>query len=319
MAQGAPSRVFNWMVSPLTGVVLHDHNCGMKCYRREVLEEVGLYGELHRFVPVLAAARGFRVGELVIQHRPREFGHSKYGVTRFVKGFLDLLTVKFLTGFGQRPHHLLGTVGLVSFFLGLVFLLYLAGGWIASRLIPSVEDVVLHERPALYYSLALFFLGGQLMSIGFVSELITAYHGRELNTYSIAEQIGQGEPPSPVDPSSDGTAPRRGIHDDSGIEPGGGTAPMGRLLDLDRAGGGQYDGPHPGGQFGRSDCASRSTSSGVAASSGSSNGPFLVPTIGVAGPPCVPWSNTIPMRSTQSSRNRTGTRSTWSSTPTVAT
>ena len=97
-----PSRAFNWMVSKLTGVKLHDHNCGMKCYRRQVFREVRLYGELHRFVPVLAAARGFRTGEIVIRHRPRKFGHSKYGAMRIVKGFLDLLTVKFLTGFGQH-------------------------------------------------------------------------------------------------------------------------------------------------------------------------------------------------------------------------
>ena len=113
-----PSRVFNGMVSWLTGVRLHDHNCGMKCYRAEVFREVRLYGELHRFIPVLAAARGFRVGEIEINHRPRRFGHSKYGVRRFVKGFLDLLTVKFLTGFGQRPQHLLGSIGLFSFLLG---------------------------------------------------------------------------------------------------------------------------------------------------------------------------------------------------------
>ena len=113
-----PSRVFNGMVSGLTGVKLHDHNCGMKCYRREVLGEVRLYGELHRFVPVLAAGRGYRVGEIVINHRARKFGQSKYGIARFVKGFLDLLTVKFLTGYGQRPQHLLGTVGLSCFVLG---------------------------------------------------------------------------------------------------------------------------------------------------------------------------------------------------------
>ena len=113
-----PRRVFNGMVSWLTGVKLHDHNCGMKCYRARGLREVRLYGELHRFVPVLAAARGFRVGEIAIDHRPRRFGRSKYGAGRFVKGFLDLLTVKFLTGFGQRPQHLLGTVGLASFVLG---------------------------------------------------------------------------------------------------------------------------------------------------------------------------------------------------------
>ena len=110
-----PSRVFNRMVSWTTGTWLHDHNCGMKAYRSEVFKEVRLYGEMHRFIPVLAAARGFTVGEIEINHRPRQFGHSKYGVRRFLKGFLDLLTVKFLTGFGQRPQHVLGSVGLLSF------------------------------------------------------------------------------------------------------------------------------------------------------------------------------------------------------------
>jgi dolichol-phosphate mannosyltransferase len=199
-----PSRIFNWLVSWLTGVALHDHNCGMKCYRREALDEIDLYGERHRFIPVLTAARGFRVGERVIQHRPREFGQSKYGVTRFVKGFLDLLTVKFLTGFGHRPLHLIGSVGLISFFVGLVFLLYLAGSWLASTLMG--HDPNLHQRPALYYSLALFLMGGQLMSIGFVSELITSYYGRELDTYSIAEQTGRSGPASVVDRPDDGTA-----------------------------------------------------------------------------------------------------------------
>jgi dolichol-phosphate mannosyltransferase len=114
-----PSRVFNGMVSWLTGVKLHDHNCGMKAYNGAVLREVRLYGEFHRFVPVLAAARGFRVGELVIQHRPRKFGHSKYGFKRFLRGFLDLLTVKFLTTYGRRPMHLFGGWAL---FAGVVML-----------------------------------------------------------------------------------------------------------------------------------------------------------------------------------------------------
>jgi glycosyltransferase involved in cell wall biosynthesis len=103
-----PSRVFNGMVSRLTGVKLHDHNCGMKAYESAVLREVRLYGEMHRFIPVLAAARGFRVGELVIHHRPRQFGRSKYGWRRFLRGFLDLLTVKYLTTYGRRPMHLYG-------------------------------------------------------------------------------------------------------------------------------------------------------------------------------------------------------------------
>ncbi len=191
-----PSRVFNWMVSKLTGVKLHDHNCGMKCYRREIFDEVRLYGELHRFVPVLAAARGYRVGEVVIKHRPREFGQSKYGMTRFVKGFLDLLTVKFLTGFGQRPQHVLGTLGLTSFFLGVFGLTYLATIWTISRLVPGMEVVNLHERPAVLYSVALLLLGGQLMSIGFLGELFIAYHDPDVKAYSISErtECSAGDP-----------------------------------------------------------------------------------------------------------------------------
>ena len=185
-----PSRVFNWMVSLLTGVQLHDHNCGMKCYRSEIFDEVRLYGELHRFVPVLAAARGYRVSERVIQHRPRQFGQSKYGVTRFLKGFLDLLTVKFLTGFGQRPQHILGTAGLASFLLGALGLTSLAFYWLVSRLCPGLDPIHLHERPAVIYSVGMLLLGGQLMSIGFIGELIIANHQPDVDNYSIAEQTG---------------------------------------------------------------------------------------------------------------------------------
>ncbi|MHB8900047.1 MAG: glycosyltransferase family 2 protein [Thermoguttaceae bacterium] len=184
-----PSRVFNWMVSKLTGVELHDHNCGMKCYRRQIFDEVTLYGELHRFVPVLAAARGYRVGERVVQHRPREYGRSKYGVTRIVKGFLDLLTVKFLTGFGQRPQHLLGTIGLISFLLGGFGMLYLALYWIARWTWPEWGLLPLHQRPAVIYSVGLLLLGAQFMTVGFLGELTIAYHQRGERNYSIAETI----------------------------------------------------------------------------------------------------------------------------------
>jgi len=180
-----PSRIFNWMVSRLTGVRLHDHNCGMKCYRREVFAEVRLYGELHRFVPVLAAARGFRVGELEITHRPRRFGRSKYGVRRIVKGFLDLLTVKFLTNFTHRPQHMLGTVGLASFFIGALGLTYLAICWFATRWIPGLTPIDLQNRPVVLYLLGLLLFGGQLLSIGILGELITAYHEYRIPSYSI--------------------------------------------------------------------------------------------------------------------------------------
>jgi len=192
-----PSRVFNGMVSWLTGVPLHDHNCGMKCYRAEVFHEVRLYGELHRFIPVLAAARGFRVGEIAINHRPRKFGHSKYGVRRFVKGFLDLLTVKFLTGFRRRPQHLLGTLGLLSFLAGTVGLLYLAVTWLIRVWYPE-SFPPLHERPALIYALAALLLGAQMMSMGLLAEMITAYQASDQDNYSIAERTP--EPPGPTDP-----------------------------------------------------------------------------------------------------------------------
>lgn len=183
-----PSRVFNRLVSSLTGCALHDHNCGFKVYRREVLDEVDLYGELHRFVPVLAHARGFRVGEIEVNHRARRFGASKYGVSRFMKGLLDLLTVRFLTRFGQRPLHVLGGVGLTMLTVGVVGLVTLAGLWVAG-------DRPIGNRPLLAYSVAFLTVGTQLVSLGILAELVTSYNLRTTETYSVAETIGPAESP----------------------------------------------------------------------------------------------------------------------------
>jgi dolichol-phosphate mannosyltransferase len=188
-----PSRVFNWLVGVMTGVHLHDHNCGFKAYRREVCQEIHLYGELHRFVPVLAAARGWRVGEIVVHHRPRQFGRSKYGVSRIVKGFLDLLTVSFLTDFSQRPQHLLGSIGLLCFALGTVGITFLTGLWIVSRLVESMPDVHLHQRALFYYSIVAVLLGAQFMAIGFLAELITAHFGKDRESYSVRERVGESK------------------------------------------------------------------------------------------------------------------------------
>ncbi len=191
-----PSRVFNGMVSNLTGCRLHDHNCGFKAYRREVVDEVGLYGELHRFVPVLAHARGFRVGEIEVNHRARKFGVSKYGVARFVKGFLDLLTVRFLTRFGQRPLHVMGGIGLALLTLGATGLIYLAALWVLGYR-------PIGDRPLLIYSVALLIVGTQLLSLGVLAELVTSYNIRASDTYSIAETLrsNAGRPAPTVDPS----------------------------------------------------------------------------------------------------------------------
>jgi dolichol-phosphate mannosyltransferase len=185
-----PSKVFNSLVNSLTGVALHDHNCGFKCYRREIFAEVRLYGELHRFVPVLAAARGWRVTEVVVHHRPRSFGQSKYGMRRFVKGFLDLLTVYFLTGFFQRPAHLLGTLGLLSCALGGAGMLYLAVYWLMRQLNPHWQLEPLHTRPALPYSIAALVTGVQLVVAGFLAELIIAFQATQVVPYSVRERLG---------------------------------------------------------------------------------------------------------------------------------
>jgi len=167
-----PSRVFNWLVSTATGVKLHDHNCGYKAYRVEVVREMKLYGELHRFVPVLAAAKGFRVGERVVNHRPRTFGKSKYGWRRFVKGFLDLWSVRLVTSFGWRPMHFLGALGLLLMVLGCgvgggsLALLVGVGGW------GGGGSVVL-SLGTLGGAVAVV-LGGQAIFTGFVAEAVAA-------------------------------------------------------------------------------------------------------------------------------------------------
>jgi dolichol-phosphate mannosyltransferase len=202
----ASSRVFNALVSWLTGVKLHDHNCGYKLYRREVFDEVRIYGELHRFVPVLAAARGFRVGEREVQHRARRFGRSKYGLKRVTRGLLDLLTVYFLTGYQQRPQHLLGTLGLGAFCLGVVGMCYLTVYWLAGRIWPDAGYLPLHQRPAVLYSLGAMLLGAQLLSLGFLAEMLTAQSQTSRRPYSIAATTDPE--PAPSDAASGVVAAR---------------------------------------------------------------------------------------------------------------
>lgn len=188
-----PSKVFNLLVGWMTGVKLHDHNCGFKIYRREIFEEVKLYGEMHRFVPVLAAAKGFRVGEVPVNHRARAHGVSKYGWWRLPKGFLDLLTVSFLTGYNQRPQHVLGTLGLVSFGAGAVGLIYLTAYWCLRMSFAAFHDwAPLHQRPLLVISLGGLLFGAQLLCMGFLAELIVAKSQAEKEPYSIRQRIGQG-------------------------------------------------------------------------------------------------------------------------------
>ena len=184
------SRIFNWLVNTLTKVKLHDHNCGFKLYRREVFDEVDLYGGFHRFVPVLAAARGFRISETQVHHRKRKYGKSKYGSGRIVKGLLDLMTICFLTGYSQRPQHLLGTAGLVSFLVGVGGLVYMAFYWVL-RMNFYPDWTPLHQRPIVIYSVAALLLGTQLLTMGFLAELIVARDQKRGRRFAVQETVGK--------------------------------------------------------------------------------------------------------------------------------
>jgi glycosyltransferase involved in cell wall biosynthesis len=163
-----PSRLFNVVTAWLTGVRLHDFNSGYKVYRREVVEELRLYGELHRFIPALAAWRGFRVDEVPVHHRPRRFGRSKYGSARFWRGSLDLLTVLFLTRYTRRPLHLFGSLGLLAWAAGGTVNLYLAALWLA-----GVRPI--GNRPLLAFGILGMLVGLQFFCLGLLSELILSY------------------------------------------------------------------------------------------------------------------------------------------------
>ncbi len=184
-----PSRVFNGLVSRMTGVRLHDHNCGFKAYRREIFDEVVLYGERHRFVPVLAAARGWTVGEIEVTHHARPFGQSKYGVSRLLKGFLDLLTIYLLTGFSGRPLHLIGTLGMICFGAGATGVSYLSVMWVVSRMSETMPDVHLHEKAIFYFCILAVLLGAQCLLAGLLAELIVSRSPQRSGQYSIAERL----------------------------------------------------------------------------------------------------------------------------------
>ena len=175
-----PSRLFNFVTSVLTGVPLHDINCGFKAYRREVVEEVRVYGEMHRFIPVLASYRGFRVGEVPVEHRSRVFGSSKFGAGRFVSGFFDLLTVIMLTRYNSKPLHVFGVLGVLSFGAGLAIEVYLSVGWFLGRWIG--------DRPLFFLGIVLLLGGVQFIFFGLLAEMIACSSRRE-DEYSIQELL----------------------------------------------------------------------------------------------------------------------------------
>jgi len=175
-----PSKFFNFTTARLTGIKIHDFNCGLKAYRREVIKEIPVYGELHRYLPVLAHRRGYSVGEIIVQHHPRKHGTTKYGLRRFFDGFFDLLTVLFLTRYKQKPLHLFGLFGLISFFFGFLISAYLTILWF--------EGHGIGNRPLLFLGILLIIVGMQSFSIGLIGEMITNVKDEE-RIYSFKEKI----------------------------------------------------------------------------------------------------------------------------------
>jgi glycosyltransferase involved in cell wall biosynthesis len=175
------SKLFNWATGAVSGVKLHDVNCGLKAYRAEVLQGIRLYGELHRFIPILAAYRGFRIAEIPVNHRPRQHGRSRYGPERYLRGFFDLLSVTFMGRYRHRPLHLFGGVGVFMGALGFVILTYLTVIWFWGHGIG--------QRPLLTLGVLLVVVGFQFVSLGLLSELITSQHEERLSDRERTEQL----------------------------------------------------------------------------------------------------------------------------------
>jgi glycosyltransferase involved in cell wall biosynthesis len=180
-----PSFFFNRMVSSTTGVRLHDMNCGFKAYRRELIDDLKLYGELHRFIPVLAARRGFRVTEVKVRHHPRKYGKSKFGARRFLRGFLDILMVIFLVSYMRTPLRLFGTLGILSTFAGFLVDLYV----VLDRYLPFGSGTPIHDRPLLFVGLLLIGFGVSLILTGLQSEMIRHFAYRPEEEYSVRQVL----------------------------------------------------------------------------------------------------------------------------------
>jgi glycosyltransferase involved in cell wall biosynthesis len=184
LTKNVPSKFFNWVTRKVSKIYLHDFNCGLKAYRKKVIKSIEVYGEMHRYIPVLAKWAGFKkIGEKVVEHRKRKYGVTKFGWERFVNGFLDLLSITFVGKFSKRPMHFFGLWGTLFFLIGLGITLYL----VVSKFISP--DFPLTNRPGFYLALTSLLIGMQLFLAGFVSELV-ARNAPGRNSYLVEDKIG---------------------------------------------------------------------------------------------------------------------------------
>lgn len=183
-----PSKLFNWAARRYTGIKLHDFNCGLKAYHNEVIKNIEVYGEMHRYIPLIAKQAGFnRIGEKVVMHQKRKYGVSKFGMDRYIKGYLDLITILFISRFGKKPMHLFGTLGTIVFFIGLLAAAWL-GGQKLYRLSKHIKTILITDSPYFYLALTAMVIGTLLFLAGFLGELI-ARSSTERNIYQIDKII----------------------------------------------------------------------------------------------------------------------------------
>ncbi len=184
----APSKLFNWTARRVSNIKLHDFNCGLKAYRNDVIKSIEVYGEMHRYIPILAKRAGFhKIGEKVVLHQSRKYGKSKFGLERFVNGYLDLLSLSFISRFGKRPMHFFGVWGTIMFLIGGGVALYL----LIEKVYKSLNDIPLRDvtdQPLFYLALLAIVLGVQLFLAGFLGELVSR-SGSDRNKYLISEKI----------------------------------------------------------------------------------------------------------------------------------
>lgn len=188
LSKNLPSKLFNWAARRISKIKLHDFNCGLKAYRQSVVSSIEVYGEMHRYIPVLAKGSGFtKIGEKVVQHQERKYGVTKFGMERFINGFLDLLTISFVTRFGKRPMHLFGTIGTLMFFIGFAALIVIGiQKWYALR--HQMHGSLVADNVLFYIALACMIIGSQLFIGGFLGELVSR-SSVERNTYQIEEEF----------------------------------------------------------------------------------------------------------------------------------
>lgn len=187
-----PTKIFNAATRSISGVSLHDFNCGLKAYRNDVVKNITIYGEMHRYIPVIAKWNGFgKIGEKVVQHQARKYGYTKFGLERFVFGFLDLLSIAFVNKFGRRPMHLFGSLGTLMFFLGTVIAFWLLGTKIYKIYISHEQYRNVTENPLFFLALVAIMVGSQLFLAGFLGELFVKQSISKTGDYLIADKAGE--------------------------------------------------------------------------------------------------------------------------------